>query len=101
MKLKCLNWKYGSGNSFNHLDEVTGKIIIDRWNHPTEPEPTEAEIQQISDEYEQHLIDQPIQDEKDYKKMKTKLKKKLDMDDSQFEIFEKFFKSNKQGDNYD
>ncbi len=58
MKLRCLYWKYGGGNSFNHKDPVTGKIIIDKWNHPTEPEPTEAEIQTISDDYEIHLAGQ-------------------------------------------
>ncbi len=77
MKLQCLYWKYGEGNSLNHVDEATGKIIIDKWNHPTEPEPTEAEIQIISDDYEQHLIDEKAQDVVNFAAVKAKLKNRL------------------------
>ena len=76
MKITSIIWKYGNGSCNAHLDPITKNIIIDKWNLP-QPEPTTAEIQQASDEYDQHLIDQPIQDQADFSAIKTKLKNKL------------------------
>ena len=56
MKLDCIRWKWGQGHVY-HLNLNTGKIIIDIWNLPP-PEPTTAEIQTASNDYDAYLISQ-------------------------------------------
>lgn len=74
MKLGLFDWK--GWNCSAYKDVTTGNFIIDEWFSPG-PQPTPAEIQQASNEYDQHLIDQANQEPIDFVAIKTKLKNKL------------------------
>ena len=73
VNINTVNWKKWNCNA--HVNG-SGNIIIDKW-FSSGTKPTTAEIQQASDDYDQHLIDQPIQDQADFSAIKTKLKNKL------------------------
>ena len=73
MKIETVNWMGWKCNS--HLDSHE-KIIITKWNTPG-PQPTTAEIQTASDEYDVYLANKPAQDLADFAAMKTKVKNKI------------------------
>ena len=55
MNINAVNWKGWNCNA--HIDEITKNIIIDIWVSPG-IQPTTAEIQQASDDYDIHLAAQ-------------------------------------------
>ncbi len=73
MKIETVNWKEWKCSS--HLDS-NEKIIITKWNTPG-PQPTTAQIQQASDDYDVYLANKPAQDLADFAAVKAKLKNKL------------------------
>ena len=73
VNIETVNWKNWKCKS--HIDG-SGNIIIDDW-FSSGTQPTPSEISQANIDYEQHLIDQPIQDQADFSAMKTKVKNKL------------------------
>lgn len=52
-KFAFLEFKYPDARINSHYDSVTGKVVIDLWEHPTIPKPNAAQMAKALAEYNQ------------------------------------------------